>query len=295
MSTIGGIGGSWAYQQPHQPPSFTQLDSNSDGGISLDEFEAGGPSGSPGSDATQSAARKQRAEALFNKIDTNGDGSISGDELNTFQTQMEEQRQSQAFATQLLANGQQPPSNNDVFSATDKNSDGSVSLDEFSQSDAAKNLSTDQLQQLFNTIDSNGDGSISSTESSDFLDELKSETASAGGRGGAGGPPPGGPPPGGPPPGGHVGGHHHPGGSDSSSSSDSSSGDSLLSTIEQILGTSSSTSTTDTGSTSSGTSASSDSSSSALDLLTAAVNAYSTGSSSGNFWSSFSNLLEDAA
>lgn len=103
MSSLGGIG---AYQQPwppYTPPTFSQLDSNSNGGISLDEFEAAGPQGSSSSgDTTLSTAQQQRAQALFNKIDSNGDGSISSDELSAFQTQ------AQAFVTQLIANGQQP-------------------------------------------------------------------------------------------------------------------------------------------------------------------------------------------
>ncbi len=148
MSTIGGVS-SWQTRQPYTPPNFSQLDTNSDGGISLDEFEAGAPKAASGSDATPSAAQQKRAEALFSKIDSNGDGSISNDELSSFQSKIAEQRSSQQFATQLLASGQQPPSDADVFSATDKNGDGSVSLSEFSSSDAAKGLSSDQLSQLF--------------------------------------------------------------------------------------------------------------------------------------------------
>jgi len=287
MSTIGGIG-SWQYQ-PYTPPTFSQLDTNSDGGISLDEFEAGGPQGSSSDSDATSAAQQKRAEALFNQIDTNGDGSVSSDELSAFQSKIADQRQSQAFATQLLANGQQPPSDTDVFNATDKNGDGSVSLSEFSQSDAAKGLSSDQLSQIFNTIDSNGDGSISQSEASTFLDNLKSETASAGA-------------PSGPPPGGSAGGVHHGGGhhhhasgisgtdTTGTTSTDTSDGNSLLATLEGILnGTSAAGTGADSGSTDT-----SDSSSSPLDLLTAATNAYSSGSQSTDLWSSISNLLEAA-
>jgi hypothetical protein len=105
MSTIGGVG-SWQPPQPYTPPSFTQLDTNSDGGISLDEFEAGAPKAASGSGTAQSAAQQQRAEALFSKIDTNGDGSVSSAELSTFQSQSTQQQSSQQFLTQLIASGQ---------------------------------------------------------------------------------------------------------------------------------------------------------------------------------------------
>ena len=64
MSTIGGVS-SWASQtrQTYTPPTFTQLDKNSDGGVSLDEFQAGAPKAASGSDATQSAATPQRRGA----------------------------------------------------------------------------------------------------------------------------------------------------------------------------------------------------------------------------------------
>ena len=105
MSTIGGVG-SWQPPQPYTPPNFSQLDSNSDGGISLDEFEAGAPKAASGSGTSQSAAQQQRAEALFNKIDTNSDGSVSSAELNTFESQATQQQASQQFLTQLMASGQ---------------------------------------------------------------------------------------------------------------------------------------------------------------------------------------------
>lgn len=101
MSTIGGVSGG----QPYTPPSFSQLDQNSDGGISLTEFETDAPGGASGSDAS-SAAQQSRAEALFNQIDTNGDGSISSDELNSFESQASQQSAAQNFLTQLIASGQ---------------------------------------------------------------------------------------------------------------------------------------------------------------------------------------------
>ena len=103
MSTIGGVG---SYQPPsYTPPTFTQLDSNSDGGVSLSEFEADAPDGSSSSGAS-SATQQNPAEALFNKIDTNGDGSISSAEFSSFQSQATQQQSAQQFLTQLMASGQ---------------------------------------------------------------------------------------------------------------------------------------------------------------------------------------------
>jgi hypothetical protein len=103
------------------------------------------------------------------------------------------------FMTQMMAGSGMPPpppSNEDILAATDGDNSASVSLGEFSANDAAEDMSADELSELFATIDADGDGSITVTESSDFLDALKS---AMGGERPMGPPPPGGP--GGPPPG----------------------------------------------------------------------------------------------
>lgn len=175
-----------------RPPSFDQLDSNSDQSITLDELKAAAPNG-------PSAARDKRAEALFKAMDSDGNGSVTADEKSAFddklQKLMAERQSGLAFMAQQFG----IPSNADVFKATDTNSDGAVSFDEFSADDAAKNVSTDKLQQLFGMIDTNSDGSISEDESSTFLDAVRSAVADrgppppGGGPAGTGGPPP--PPP----------------------------------------------------------------------------------------------------
>jgi hypothetical protein len=102
MSSLGGIGSQQPWP-PYTPPTFSQIDSNADGGISLDELEAAGPQGSSASDGSASATQQAKAQSLFSQIDSNGDGSISNAEFSAFQTQ------AQGFAAQLIANGQQPP------------------------------------------------------------------------------------------------------------------------------------------------------------------------------------------
>ena len=204
--SIGGVGSGAPMMRSFKPPTFESLDSNSSGDVTLDELKSAAPGGA------QNAKSSERAEKLFAAMDADSSGSVSSDEKDAFDTKLKAAREAMQFMTQLMAGGSQPPSNEDIFAATDTDGSGGVSLDEFSTGDTGQSLSTDQLSELFSTIDSDSDGSISETESSDFLDTLKS---AMGGPGGAGGPPPGGPPPGGPPPGGPP-----PGGSASSSSSE---------------------------------------------------------------------------
>jgi Ca2+-binding EF-hand superfamily protein len=203
--SIGGVGGGAPMMRSFKPPTFESLDSNSIGDLTLDELKSAAPGGA------QSAKSSERAEKLFAAMDADSSGSVSSDEKDAFDTKMKAAREAMQFMTQLMAGGSQPSSNEDIFANTDTDGSGGVSLDEFSAGDAAESLSTEQLSELFATIDSDSDGSITETESSDFLDTLKSAM------GGAGGPPPGGGPggPGGPPPGGPP-----PGGSASSSASD---------------------------------------------------------------------------
>ncbi|OEO28345.1 hypothetical protein VW23_005130 [Devosia insulae DS-56] len=187
--SISGVGGGAALMRPFQPPSFSSIDSNASSDITLDELKAGAPGGA--SDAKSA----QRAEKLFAAMDADSSGSVSSDEKDAFDSKLAEQRQAMQFMTQLMAGGNQPPSNEDIFATTDLDGSGLVSLEEFSSSDAAEGVSTDELEQLFASIDADGDGAITETESSNFLDSLKSAMAPP--PGGPGGPPPGGPPPGG--------------------------------------------------------------------------------------------------
>ena len=187
-SLSGAIVGAGS-RRAFQPPSFESLDTNNDNSITLDELKAGAPGGA-------NAASDKRVEALFKKIDADGNGSISADEKTTFDGKLQAKRGDHHAGLAFLAQQLGGPSNADVFAATDSNGDGSVSLGELSDDNAASGVSSDSLQKLFSLIDSNGDGSISKTESSDFLDAVK--TAVAGNQ----------PPP--PPPGGGEGGGPQP-------------------------------------------------------------------------------------
>lgn len=180
--SIGGVGSASAMRS-YQPPSFSTLDADSSGGITLEELKA---ATAEGTDSTKSS---ELAEKLFTAMDADGNGSVSSGEKDAFDASMAEQRQAMQFMVQQFASAMSPPSNDDVFAATDADGSGSVSLEEFSASNDA-GLSTEELSELFNMIDTDGDGAITETESSDFLDALKSAAET-----GPMGPPPGGPPP----------------------------------------------------------------------------------------------------
>jgi Ca2+-binding EF-hand superfamily protein len=175
-----------------QLPSFSSLDGNGNGGISLDELKSAGPGKAGG------AKSDERVQKLFEAMDTDGSGEVSSAEKDSFDSKMAEARQAMQFMAQQFAG--KPPSNDDIFAATDKDSSGGISIEEFSSSDAAEGMSTEDLQKLFSVIDGDGSGAISEDESSAFLDGLKEAAGGPppmGGPGGPKGPPPGGPPLGG--------------------------------------------------------------------------------------------------
>lgn len=237
--SIGAVGGSSQMLRSFQPPSFSSLDGNGNGGISLDELTSAGPGKAGG------AKSDERVQKLFEAMDTDGSGEVSSTEKDAFDSKMAEARQSMQFMAQQLAS--KPPSNDDIFAATDTDSSGDISIEEFSSSDAAGDISTENLQKLFSAIDGDGNGSISKDESSAFLDDLKQAAGGPPPMGGPGGPK--GPPPGGPPPGGS---------SDDEEDSDSTS-------------------------------------SVAMDLLTAATQAYGSTSKNNDLLSVLSSIFDEAA
>ena len=206
MGGIGSLGGMMSQQSMRgsfQPPSFSSLDGDSSGGISLDELKASGPGGS------QNAKDAARAEELFSKMDSDGDGSISESEKETFDKGVQDRMNAMQVMAQLAggaggAGG--PPSASDMLENADTNEDGGISLDELKASTSeATSVDTETLEDLFASIDEDSDGSISEEELSSFLDSLEEEGGPGGPGGEHAGPPPG-PPPGGGEMGGGMGG-----------------------------------------------------------------------------------------
>lgn len=185
MSSISGVSGGFR-PPPPKPPSFESVDTDSSGGLSIEEFKAGAPKG----------ADSSKSEELFKAIDSDSNGSVTKDEQDAFKTKAEQaQQQLQSFLFGLQSGGQSESSSgeseeeSDIFAQLDANSDGSVAKDEFlSAFSSGTSSSSDLLSKLFDAIDSSSDGSISKDEQSAFQTAFEQ-------RGRPSGPPPG-PPPG---------------------------------------------------------------------------------------------------
>ncbi|AOG03780.1 EF-hand domain-containing protein [Bosea sp. RAC05] len=184
MSSISGVSGGFR-PPPPKPPSFESVDTDSSGGLSIEEFKAGAPKG----------ADSSKSEELFKAIDSDSNGSVTKEEQDAFKTKAEQaQQQLQSFLFGLQSGGQSQSSTGeseeetDIFAQLDANSDGSVAKDEFlSAFSSGTSSSSDLLSKLFDAIDTSADGSVSKDEQSSFQAALEQ-------RGRPSGPPPGPPP-----------------------------------------------------------------------------------------------------
>ncbi len=168
VSAIGSSTQSYILQALQSKYAATDADSN--GSLTLSEFEAGA------SDAVSGL------EDLFTSLDSDGDGALSEDE---FTTGIQEQSRPPPPTSNLSGDVSQKLA--ELFQSVDSDEDGYLSLEEFDAGTPAD--APDDQEALFNEIDTNGDGLLSEEE---FTTALASN-----GPGGSGGPPPGGPPPGG--------------------------------------------------------------------------------------------------
>ncbi len=184
MSSISGVSGGFR-PPPPKPPSFESVDTDSSGGLSIEEFKAGAPKG----------ADSSKSEELFKAIDSDSNGSVTKEEQDAFKAKVEQaQQQLQSFLFGLQAGGQSQSSSGeseeetDIFAQLDANSDGSVAKDEFlSAFSSGTSSSSDLLSKLFDAIDTSADGSISKDEQSAFQAALEQRSRPSG-------PPPGPPP-----------------------------------------------------------------------------------------------------
>lgn len=184
MSSISGVSGGFR-PPPPKPPSFESVDTDSSGGLSIDEFKAAAPKG----------ADTSKSEELFKAIDSDSNGSVTKEEQDAFKSKVEQaQQQLQSFLFGLQAGGQSQNSSGeseeetDIFAQLDANSDGSVAKDEFlSAFSSGTSSSSDLLSKLFDAIDTSSDGSISKDEQSAFQAALEQRSRPSG-------PPPGPPP-----------------------------------------------------------------------------------------------------
>jgi Ca2+-binding EF-hand superfamily protein len=184
MSSISGVSGGFR-PPPPKPPSFESVDTDSSGGLSIDEFKAAAPKG----------ADRSKSDELFKAIDSDSNGSVTKEEQDAFKSKVEQaQQQLQSFLFGLQAGGQSQTNSGeseeetDLFAQLDANSDGSVAKDEFlSAFSSGTSSSSDLLSKLFDAIDTSADGSISKDEQSAFQAALEQRSRPSG-------PPPGPPP-----------------------------------------------------------------------------------------------------
>ncbi len=177
MSSISGVSGGFR-PPPPKPPSFESVDTDSSGGLSIEEFKAGAPKG----------ADSSKSEELFKAIDSDSNGSVTKEEQDAFKAKVEQaQQQLQSFLFGLQAGGQSQSSSGeseeetDIFAQLDANSDGTVAKDEFlSAFSSGTSSSSDLLSKLFDAIDTSADGSISKEEQSAFQAALEQRSRPSG-------------------------------------------------------------------------------------------------------------------
>lgn len=129
-------------------------------------------SGSSNAWASQRSAMQTR---MFAKVDTDSSGSVNASEL---QTMLDDVSKHTGVSFQKTAQ--------ELLTAMDGNSDGSLSSDELAQGmqsilppppstmefAQARNGATDGSDDLFSKVDTDGDGSVSKTEMSDFVAKM---------------------------------------------------------------------------------------------------------------------------
>ncbi|CAI8959603.1 Histidine kinase [Pseudomonas sp. IT-93MI4] len=142
---------------------FGDLDSDASGSLSAEEMTAMAPPPPP----QDQAPNTDLADALISALDADGDGAIRRNGLTSAGSSAD---------------------SNQIFSALDKNKDGTVSQDELTASltppppPPPQQASSDEL---FSQLDADGDGSISETElssalqSSDSASPISTDTSAA--------------------------------------------------------------------------------------------------------------------
>ena len=131
---------------PRTSPTFSALDKNQDGKISLEEFKAGFPG-------------LANAEEKFKSLDKNGDGFLSMDEYKAgYPDPIPPKKPGKNGGKQ--AQPKVDPAK--LFAKLDTNHDGKLSLDEFK----AWNRKDSHAEKKFKSADKDGDGFLS-------LDEFK--------------------------------------------------------------------------------------------------------------------------
>jgi Ca2+-binding EF-hand superfamily protein len=131
---------------PRTSPSFSALDKNNDGRLSLEEFNAGFPN-------------LANPEEKFKSLDTNGDGFVGMDEYKAGYPDPIPLKK----VVKNVKKGQKVKPKVDPakrFAKLDTNGDGKLSLDEYK----AGHPKDSKAAKRFKTIDADGDGFLSLDE-----------------------------------------------------------------------------------------------------------------------------------
>ncbi|CCG07617.1 Predicted signal transduction protein containing EFhand domain [Pararhodospirillum photometricum DSM 122] len=185
--------------------AFSKLDSDSSGGVTLEELKTAGQNVPGGNNASS-------VEALFTQMDTDGNGEVSSSEFQTYQSSA-----LSSDTTGSLLQAQEEAGNPlaQLMAALDTDDSGQVSEDEFTA--AAGDEDSEAVAAAFDALDTDQDGALtteelaaaappppppatetsasdestetasSTTSSSDSSSDTSESTSASGGGGGGGG------------------------------------------------------------------------------------------------------------
>lgn len=135
---------------------FSKTDTNSDGKISLDEFQSVGQNVPAGANSSADSDRT----SLFQKIDADGDGSVSKGELTSYGQKLTDQLQSAMLQLQELSGGKHGHHHHGEAAQASPTADSGQA--------------SGSVDSLFKAADGNGDGAISKDELQAFADQASS-------------------------------------------------------------------------------------------------------------------------
>lgn len=130
-------------------PRLWELDTDKSGGVSYEEFSAGGPF---------AKLSEERRKKVFERLDTNGDGIISPAD------RPERPHGREGMGPGKRKDGEEPAPKRwnprGMFKALDADGDGAVSFGEFRKGPMVRDLDEDEQEDRFMALDRNGDGKL---------------------------------------------------------------------------------------------------------------------------------------
>jgi Ca2+-binding EF-hand superfamily protein len=124
---------------------FADIDTDSDGKISQDEFLAAKP---PEMKEGQGPGQPPDPEEMFSKMDVNGDGSIDKDEMK-------------AFMEKMPAHDGKSPDVDKMFSENDANGDGKITKKEFVTAETNRQTQMQAMMSQASSVEDSSDDNTS--------------------------------------------------------------------------------------------------------------------------------------